>query len=130
MLLAIKLLVAVTALGEVWVFGGFTDLPSDTESTLAVLAGIAWLLSPLMALVLASSGNQFHPSKLVTLFICSLLSAFVALWFLGPWGGSSSESRSGLEVLVIPALQWVVVIAGLITLGVLNRRQRDGATRT
>jgi hypothetical protein len=129
-LLAIKLLVAVTALGEVLVFGGFTDLPSDTESTLAVLAGIAWLLSPLMALVFASSGNQFHPSKIVTLFICSLLSAFVALWFLGPWGGSSSESRSGLGALVIPAIQWVVVIAGLITLGVLNRRQRDGTART
>lgn len=130
MLFAVKLLVAVTAVGEVWLFGGYTVLPSDAESTFAVLAGFAWLLSPLMALVLAASGNQLHPSKKVTLFVCSLLSVFVALWFLGPWGGSSSDSRGGLEVLAVPALQWVVVIAGLITLGVLNRRQRDGTART
>jgi len=130
MLLAIKLLVAVTALCEVWLFAGSTALPSDTESILAVLAGIAWLLSPLVALVLAISGNELPPLKKVPLFICALLSATVAAWFLGPWFNPSSQSRNGLEAALIPALQWVIVIAGLITLGALNRRQRANGART
>lgn len=126
MLVAIKLLVAVTALGEIWLFGGLTDLPNDPMGLLITFAGIAWLLSPLLALALAASGNQLQPLKKATLFISALLSAVVAVWFLGPWIGP----RDSLEAVVIPALQWVVVIAGLVTVGALNRRQRARAERT
>lgn len=130
MLIAIKLLVAVTALGEVWLFGGFTNLPSDPMGLLAILGGLAWLLSPLVALALAASQSQLYTLKKVTLFICSLLSVAIPVLFLGPWASASAESRGSLEALVIPALQWVVVIAGLVTVGVLNRRQRANAART
>jgi hypothetical protein len=130
MLITIKLLVAVTALGELWLFSGFTNLPSDPMGLLAILGGLTWLLSPLVALALAASQSQLQHLKKVTLLICSLLSAAVAIWFLGPWVSSSAESQGGLEVLVIPALQWLVVIAGLLTLGALTRRQRANAART
>jgi hypothetical protein len=130
MLITIKLLVAVTALGELLVFGGFTNLPSDPMGLLAILGGLAWLLSPLVALALAASQSQLQPLKKVTLFITSLLSAAAAIWFLGPWVSSSAESRGSLEALVVPALQWVVVIAGLVTVGTLNRRQRANTART
>lgn len=126
MLVAIKLLVAVTALGEIWLFGGFTDLPSDPIGLLITFSGFAWLLSPLLALALAAAGNQLQPLKKATLFISALLSAVVAVWFLGPWIGP----RGSLEAVVIPALQWVVVIVGLVILGTLNRRQRARAVRT
>ena len=130
MLFAVKLLVAAAALGEVWLFGSFTDLPSDPIGVLAVLTGVAWLLSPLVALVLAATGNRLQTPQEVTLLTSSILSVAVAVWLLGPWVGPSSESRSGLVVFVVPALQWVCVIAGLITLGVLNRKQRANTART
>ena len=126
MLNAIKLLVAITALAEVWLFGSSTDFPSHPIGWLAILAGIAWVLSPLVALFLPALENQLGFSKKVTLLITSFLSSVIAAWFLGPWVGPSS----GLEVFAVPALQWVVVIAGLITLGVLNRRHHAGSMHT
>ena len=130
MLITIKLLVAVTAIGELWLFGIFTDLPSDSFGLLAIISGLAWLLSPLVALALTAYQNQPSSLKKMTLIISSLLSAAVAVWFLGPWPGLSAASRGSLEAVFIPALQWVVVIAGLVTVAALSRRQRANAART
>ena len=130
MLVAVKLLVAGTALGEVWFFGRFTDLPTDPMGVLAILAGVAWLMSPLVALVLAATDNRLQNPQRVTLLTSSILCTTVAIWLFGPWAGPSPESGGGLVVFVVPALQWVFVIAGLVTLGVHNRRQRANTART
>ena len=116
MLFAVKVIVTVTLLGEMWLLGAFANVPPSAMETYLVLVSVAWLASPFVALFLAASNKQHQKSQTLALFVAAIVCALAAVsGLLGPW---------------VPALQWVVVIAALVVVGAQNRSHRASESHT
>ena len=110
MLLATKLVCVVTVLIEFSLFGAFADLPANFTEAYMLLTGVVWLVSPVLCLFLAASCRIKQQSQRATLLFCALASGALAI--------------AGVGGAMVPALQWLLVIAALAILGVQNRSQR------
>ena len=129
MMLAVRLLAAITALGEIFYLGRFLSVPGSYVEVLAILGTIAWLVSPLLTLALAALADKARRSVKVALVLAAILSAGVPLWLLAPWRQASS-SHGGMEPFAIPAIQWLIVFGALLFMRLCVNSARVEATRT
>jgi hypothetical protein len=118
---AAALVIAVAvAICELLCFRAGFALPKSIAEIFMAVASVFWLISPLLTLGLLA-GSRSNTEKrlpgivsLAAALLCAALSAWVVVSGAGP--------VSGLGVLVVPALQWLVVLTALFALSLLRAK--------